>query len=66
MTKEVLYFYLGTNGTILSPVHIEDTYYTRRLKLKAADGKSLTKDGGVTTCETVVIPEDDLDLWEEI
>lgn len=44
MIKEVLYEYLGTNGTILSPVHLEDIYYIRKFKLRADDGKQLTKD----------------------
>ena len=30
MTKTVLYKYLGTNGTIVSPVHLEDVYYIRQ------------------------------------
>lgn len=65
MTKEVLYLYLGTNGSILSPVHLEDIYYTRRLRLTADNKKVLTKDG-VNFCRSVVIAEDDLDLWREI
>ena len=35
MTKEILYTYLGTNGTITSPVHLEDIYYTRKVRLTA-------------------------------
>lgn len=65
MTKEVLYLYLGTNGSILSPVHLEDTYYSRRLRLRADEGKALTKDGK-NVCLVAVIPEDELDLWYEI
>lgn len=65
MTTEVLYYYLGTNGSILSPVHLEDVYYTRRLKLTADAGKLLTKDG-VETCISTVISEDDLKNWREI
>ena len=45
MTKTTLYVYLGTNGTIVSPVHLEDVYFTRRLSLRADEGKKLTKDG---------------------
>ena len=44
MTKKVLYLYLGTNGTILSPVHLEDTYYVRQVELMADEGKLLTRD----------------------
>ena len=46
MKKIVLYTYLGTNGSITSPVHLEDTYYTRKLRLIADNRfKRLTKDG---------------------
>lgn len=65
MTKEVLYLYVGTNGSILSPVHLEDTYYSRRLRLIADDGKILTKDGK-TAHTVVVIPEEELTEWREI
>ena len=65
MTKEVLYLYIGTNGSILSPVHLEDTFYSRRLRLYADQGKFLTKDGKKLT-SVVVIPEEDLDLWYEV
>jgi hypothetical protein len=65
MVKEVLYYYLGTNGSILSPVHLEDAYYTRRLKLTADEGKSLTKDNQ-TFFTTVTIAENDLASWREV
>lgn len=65
MIKTVLYEYLGTNGTILSPVHLEDIYYVRKLKLQADNGKKLTKDGK-TKYATVTIPEEELDQWKEV
>lgn len=65
MTKEVLYLYIGTNGSILSPVHLEDIYYIRKLRLRASEGKALTKNGKDVYL-TIVIPEDELDLWYEI
>lgn len=65
MTTEVLYYYLGTNGSILSPIHLEDVYYTRRLKLTPDEGKLLTKDG-VETYASKIIPEDELKDWYEI
>ena len=65
MTKEALYLYLGTNGSILSPVHLEDTYYQRRLKLTADAGKFLTKNGK-DQVPSIIIPEEDLDLWSEV
>ena len=44
MTKQVFYVYLGTNGVIESPIHLEDIYYIRKLALIADPGKRLTKD----------------------
>lgn len=65
MTKTVMYEYLGTNGTICSPVHLEDIYYVRKLKLIADNGKQLTRDGKVFY-QTIIIPEEDLEEWEEV
>ena len=64
MTKEILYVYLGTNGTICSPVHLEDIYYTRRCRL-IADEKKLLTDGKIITY-SVTVPEDEVDKWHEI
>ena len=60
MTKIVMYEYLGTNGTILSPIHLEDIYYVRKLQLLAHNNKRLTKNGK-DFVQSVVIPEDELD-----
>ena len=40
MTKTVLYRYLGTNGVIESPIHLEDIYSTRINILTADEGKN--------------------------
>ena len=60
MTKIVMYEYLGTNGTILSPIHLEDIYYVRKLQLLADNNKRLTKNGK-DFVQSVVIREDELD-----
>jgi hypothetical protein len=65
MTKTVLYTYLGTNGTITSPVHLEDTYYIRKIRLVADSNKQLTKDNK-NFVNAIVIPEEDLELWREV
>lgn len=65
MTKIINYVYLGTNGTIVSPVHLEDIYYTRRYQLRADKGKMLTNDGRNFVKE-VLISEDDLENWDEV
>ena len=64
MKKEILYHYLGTNGTITSHVHLEDVYYVRKLKLTADDGKVLTD--GESKHFSVIIPEEEFDKWEEV
>ena len=64
MTKQVLYKYLGTNGVIESPVHLEDIYYVRINVLTADEGKVLT-DG--TSCKKVVrCSDDEVALWREV
>lgn len=65
MQKEVKYVYLGTNGTIISSVHLEDTYYTRRYQLYADQGKKLTKDG-IHFFKDILIGEDELEEWTEV
>lgn len=64
MVKQVIYRYLGTNGVIESPVHLEDIYYTRSLALYADPGKKLTN--GKVYKDMVRIPEEDLELWTEV
>lgn len=66
MTKEVYYTYLGTNGTITSPVHLEDVYYIRKICLTADEGKVLTKDNGKTYVSRVTVPEEEVALWIEV
>lgn len=65
MTKQIMYLYLGTNGTILSPVHLEDTYYVRQVQLTADKGKVLTKDG-IHKKVTVLVPEEEVSEWSEV
>lgn len=65
MKKTVMYEYLGTNGTILSPVHLEDIYYIRKYKIQAENLKTLTKDRKHFVKE-VIVPEDEVDEWKEV
>lgn len=65
MKKEVLYTYLGTNGTIQSPVHLEDIYYTRKIRLWADPNKLLTKDNQ-TFFYRITVQENEVDLWYEV
>lgn len=64
MTKQTIYVYLGTNGTIESPVHLEDIYYIRKVRLMADAGHTLTN--GKDFRLIVTVPEDEIDSWKEI
>ena len=65
MKKTIKYLYLGTNGTICSPVHLEDVYYIRRVTLEADKGKRLTCDG-INFVYVITITEEDVDKWFEV
>ncbi len=65
MKKEVLYTYLGTNGVLTTPIHLEDIYYIRSYRLTADAGKKLTKDG-ITFTSRATATEDDVNLWYEV
>ena len=64
MTKQVLYKYLGTNGVIESPVHLEDIYYVRINVLTADSGKVLTD--GTVRQKVVRCSDDEVENWREI
>lgn len=65
MRKTLYYTYLGVNGTITSPVLLEDIYAVKKYQLIASDGKVLTKDDK-NYVDSIMIPESDLDLWKEV
>lgn len=65
MIKEVMYVYLGTNGTICSPIHLEDIYYIRKYRLWADPNMQLTKDGK-TFVNKVIVSENDIVNWKEV
>lgn len=64
MKKEIMYTYLGVNGTICSPVLLEDIYSIKKVKLTADSGKILRK--GDEERISVTVPEQEVDLWQEI
>lgn len=64
MTKKIIYRYLGTNGIIESPIHLEDTYYIHLIELKAEQGYLLTD--GQKKRSIVRIPEEEVSNWYEV
>lgn len=66
MRKETYYTYLGTNGTLTTPIHLEGIYYTTFLKVTADPGKYLTKDGKNFVKNITVFDEEELKKWSEV
>lgn len=65
MKKEIFYTYLGTNGIINSPIHLEGIYSIKKVRLIADSKKVLTKDNE-NFLVTVEIPESEIDEWKEV
>ena len=65
MIKSVLYTYLGTNGIITTPIHLENIYSVRKVELRAEEGYEITKDG-ITRKKVTVVPEEEVDKWYEV
>lgn len=66
MKKTAFYTYLGTNGIITSPIHLEGIYYVLKYRLEADENKMLSNDNGKTLVKMVTVPEDELDQWKEV
>lgn len=64
MTRTVIYRYMGTNGIIESPVHLEDIYYVKLISLIADETMTLTN--GKVNRNSVLIPEDEEKEWKEV
>ncbi len=65
MIKTPMYTYLGTNGTITSPVHLEDIYFVLKYRLEADSNKFLTKDDK-NFVKIVTVPAEELSEWKEV
>ena len=65
MKKVEYYTYLGTNGILTTPIHLEDIYYTTKYLLVADVGKKLTKDGKNFYNERFVT-ESEVGDWSEV
>ena len=65
MIKNIIYTYLGTNGTISTPIYLEGIYSIKKYNLIADKDKLLTKDG-INTYGHITVPENELNDWYEI
>lgn len=63
MKKEILYTYLGDNGMVTTPIHLEGIPSTKRISLRAEEGKILIN--GELRKTSVTIPESELKNWIE-
>ena len=61
-----MYRYLGTNGVIDSPVHLEGIYSVKSLALDADPGMVLTKDDVHFVKYVRVADEEEAALWKEV
>lgn len=64
MTTRKLYKYIGRNGSITSPVLLEDIKHIPLMELTASPGFTLKN--GTVTKKMVTVHIDDVDLWVEV
>lgn len=64
MIQTPYYTYLGTNGTITSPVFLEGVYCIVKYWLTAEEGQLLTD--GKQYVKTILVPEKDISTWIEV
>lgn len=64
MKKTVTYKYMGTNGTIETPVYIEGAYSICLVQLSADQGKILTN--GQERAFMIKVPKAEVDDWKEV
>lgn len=65
MTKTVFYTYLGTNGTLVTPIHLPGVYSVKSYRLDAGKDKKLTSDGE-TFVQSVTVNQTEVDNWYEV
>lgn len=64
MITEKMYRYLGRNGSITTPIKLENIAPISMVSLKSESGKILTN--GVRKSYAVIVFEDEVDDWYEI
>lgn len=64
MIKNIEYTYLGTNGTLTTPIHLEGIYAIKKCCLIADKNKMLTN--GKDKVKVITVLEDEVPFWYEI
>jgi hypothetical protein len=65
MKVRKLYKYIGRNGSVTTPILLDDAKYIPLVELRADPGYVLKNDDGVTK-QSVVVYIDDAELWNEV
>lgn len=67
MTKQIIYTYLGTNGTITSAVYLPGATSVRKYGL-TPDQNSVLKNmvTNKIATDTVIVPEEEISDWIEV
>ena len=65
MEKDIIYRYVGTNGTIETGVHLPGVTAMKMYILYADYCKQVTKDGKEYYTVSPLVPEDELEEWYE-
>lgn len=66
MRKYTYYTYLGTNGTLTTPIYLEGIYSVKKITLIAENNKKLTKDFINFFDKVTVNTEEEINLWQEV
>ena len=65
MKITTLYTYLGTNGTLTTPIHLENIYSIESFQLEADTLKQLTKDNE-NFYHSIVVSKEEFPQWYEV
>lgn len=66
MQATPMYTYLGTNGSLFTPIHLEGIYFVVSYKLVADNGKLLTKDNSSFVKGVILESLNDAEQWTEV
>jgi hypothetical protein len=65
MKRRKLYRYVGRNGTITSPIFLEDIKHIPLVELKPEIGYALT-DGIAVKKGSIIVHVEEADIWTEV
>lgn len=66
MLKQITYTYVGTNGILTTPIHLEGIPSLKKIILTAEGEKMLTKDNKNFVKKVALTSEEEIALWQEV